>query len=292
MKQIFIKIPWLLIIALVICSATNVANAQKKVAVYVTGDVQNSYKKVIGSKMVAEITKSDNYSAVERTADFLAALTQETDYQASGAVTERQIAKLGEQFGVRYVAVVDVTELFEEFFVAARLIDVQTAKIVMSAEDNKKIENMSSLVQVSEGIASKLIGNLDISDFANTDGNIIQLGPVSTAGQLYDLSNQIPKGYREMSEEELIKIMAVKKLTFPIYVNVNRKLENHTRWVKIDRKGNEKQEGWYYNRVEAITYTSPSEKFNYGRERTKYVDGRVSDSTIKTGFVYVIKDEK
>lgn len=292
MKQIFIKIPWLLIIALVICCATNVANAQKKVAVYVTGDVQNSYKKVIGSKMVAEITKSDNYSAVERTADFLAALTQETDYQASGAVTERQIAKLGEQFGVRYVAVIDVTELFEEFFVAARLIDVQTAKIVMSAEDNKKIENMSSLVQVSEGIASKLIGNLDISDFANTDGNIIQLGPVSTAGQLFKL--EIPKGYREISEEELIKIMTVKKLAFPIYVDVHRRGEEKDRkWVETDRKGNGYYDGREISHVEAIMYTSPSEKFKCSRDRTYYYkDYSVRDESIKTGFVYVIKDEK
>jgi len=85
---------------------------KQKVAVYVTGDGENGYKKVIGSKLVTGITRSENYAAVERTADFLTELTKEQDYQMSGAVSDNQIARLGQQFGVRYVLVADVFPSF------------------------------------------------------------------------------------------------------------------------------------------------------------------------------------
>ena len=55
--------------------ASYAQSSKKKVAVYVTGEIENSYKKVVGSKMVSCITKSDIFIAVERTSDFLVALS-------------------------------------------------------------------------------------------------------------------------------------------------------------------------------------------------------------------------
>ena len=62
-------LPFFVIICL-LCGISSVAQTVKqKVAIYVTGDVESGYKKVIGSKLVTGITRSDNYVAVERTAD-------------------------------------------------------------------------------------------------------------------------------------------------------------------------------------------------------------------------------
>lgn len=132
--------------------------ARQKVAVYMTGDISNEgYKKVIGSKMVSEIAKSDEYIAVERTADFLKALSSEQDYQTSGEVRDNQIVQIGQKFGVRYVAVVDISEVFEELFIAARLIDVQTGQIDKSYETSSRVANMSELTELAQNVAGGMI---------------------------------------------------------------------------------------------------------------------------------------
>ncbi|MDE5805802.1 MAG: hypothetical protein K2H58_06020, partial [Paramuribaculum sp.] len=64
----------LLILVSLIVLLPSVVNAQtpkNKVAVYMTAtDVNQGYKKVLGSKRVEKITHSPNYQAVDRTADF------------------------------------------------------------------------------------------------------------------------------------------------------------------------------------------------------------------------------
>ncbi len=142
-----------------------------KVAVYVTGDVDDSYKKVIGSKMVSAITASQGYTAVERTADFLAALSQEHDYQASGAVNDSQIVKLGQRFGVRYVVVADVTEIFGSMFISARMINVSTGLITASSESSRTIDTLEGLMSLSEEVAEALLGTLAHKGGTGKTGN-------------------------------------------------------------------------------------------------------------------------
>lgn len=131
--------------------------AQKKVAVYVTGEQEEGVKKVLGSKMVTYVTESDDFTAVERTADFLSALSEEHDYQLSGEVSISQIVKLGKQFASQYVAVVDVTELYGELFVASRLIDVQTSQVISSFEATGQSGSLSNLTNLANKIADGLI---------------------------------------------------------------------------------------------------------------------------------------
>lgn len=146
----------LILTALAIISAI-AAYAQKTVAVYVTGDQEDGIKKVLGSKMVTYITQSDDFSAVERTADFLSALNAEHDYQVSGEVTNSQIVKLGQQFGARYVAVVDVNEVYGDLFISSRLIDVQTSKIDSSYDASGSGGSLQALTELANKIADGLI---------------------------------------------------------------------------------------------------------------------------------------
>lgn len=133
---------------------------KKKVAVYMTGDdVEESKKKVIGSKLVGAITKTSDYADVERTADFLKALEKETDYQQSGEVRENQIAALGRKFGVKYVIVADVSEVFDEYFVSARLIGVESGLVENTCEVSGPAESMAQLVSLADQIAAGLFGS-------------------------------------------------------------------------------------------------------------------------------------
>ncbi len=139
---------------------------KKKVAVYMTGDVEDSYKKVIGSKLVSQITATMDYAAVERTADFLAVLSSEQDYQTSGEVRDSQIARLGQKFGVRYVVVADVNELFDELFISSRLINVETALVEKSFEESSQVDSMDELISLSSKIAIGLLvgGHFETSE--------------------------------------------------------------------------------------------------------------------------------
>lgn len=134
---------------------------KKKLAVYVTGeDVDSGYKKVIGSKLVSTITGTNEFAAVERTADFLAALATETDYQVSGEVRDNQIVKLGHKFGVKYVVVADVSEIFDELFIALRLINVESGLVEKSSEISGAVESMQQLNFLADNAAKALMGGI------------------------------------------------------------------------------------------------------------------------------------
>ena len=129
--------------------------AKKQVAVYMTdSDVDDAYKRVISSKMVAQITKSANYRALERTDDFLKALRSAQDYDTSGEVKDSQIARIGQKLGVKYVAVVDVAELLEALYVSARLINVETGAIMATAEEYTGDLTLPNVIALAEKVGS------------------------------------------------------------------------------------------------------------------------------------------
>lgn len=195
-------------------------DAPPKVAVYVTGDVDDGIKKVIGSKLVSGITHSSNYTAVERTGDFLGELMKEQDYQLSGAVTDSQIARIGQQFGVQYVVVADISEVFESMFISARMIDVQTAQITNSTDANQVVTDMAGLTTIAEKIVSDIMW---VKKFSEDD--IKQIGAISKASALYEL--KIPDGYRIATLEEIKDLIIDfekigKKLSFPIITDITK----------------------------------------------------------------------
>ena len=132
---------------------------QKKVAVYVMGE-DEGVNKVLGSKLVSAIARSEEYSAIERTAAFLAELNKEQNYQRTGAVDDDDISRLGKQFGVQYVCVAAVTEAFNEKYLSARLINVESAQVERSASSSGAIQSMESLVNAANNVSDNLLVNL------------------------------------------------------------------------------------------------------------------------------------
>jgi hypothetical protein len=151
----FGKISMLVIMASLISFAVN-AQSKQKVAVYITGDVSESTKKVVGAKMVSAITQEDGYAAVERTAEFLAELNKEQSFQHSESGDNR-IAKLGEKFGVAFVCVADVSKVYGSTFIAARMINVNTGLIIASTEKTKEINDIEELTSLAEELAAALL---------------------------------------------------------------------------------------------------------------------------------------
>ena len=193
--------------------------AQLKVAVYVTGDINQGYKKVIGSKLTSGITNSGDYAAVERTADFLAAISKEQDYQMSGVVNDKQIVQLGQQFGVHYVLVADITNVFESVFVSARMIDVETGMISKSTETDMAINSSQDLMKISEVI---------IKGLKLAPPVLEKIGPITSLVMLGN--TKIPDGYRICDISDIKKYTERgKKVSFPIITEI----KENRRYVEV-----------------------------------------------------------
>lgn len=267
-------------IVMFICFFGNAAMAQtvkQKVAVYVTGDAEAGYKKVISSKMVSGITGSDSYTAVERTADFLSALTKEQDYQTSGAVSDNQIVKLGQQFGVRFVLAADVSVIFESMFISARMIDVQTGQIISATEASKVVNSMDRLTELSENVITNLINGAIKSNYGINIANVEIIGPFSIQIFFSDTFRKyIPAGYKIASKAEIETLIAAyrklnKPMVFPIYTDFT------------DRTGAYYEYHANYN-FTATIYESEDKVIEINKSFSDF-----SEITINPGYMYLVE---
>lgn len=142
------------ILLLLALSITAMAQ-QKKVAVYVTGQ-QSGITKVLGDQLVSSFANDGKYIAIERTTSFLSELSKEQGYQRTGAVDDNELSRLGKQFGVQLVCVAEITEVFGENYVSARLIDVETAEILNTSNMNSALSNMDEMKSVCSKLAKDL----------------------------------------------------------------------------------------------------------------------------------------
>jgi hypothetical protein len=102
---------------------------KKKVAIYTDDKSGKNYVEFAGEFLTNAIVKRGVYEAYERTDAFLQLINKEQEYQRSGTVSEDQIAKLGKQLGVQLVCAVRIGVADEQYFISAKLINVETAGI-------------------------------------------------------------------------------------------------------------------------------------------------------------------
>ena len=152
MKKVFL-------LALLLLGVYPCVQAQNKstVAVYVSGKIDDACKKIISSKAVSRISRSDSFVALERTDVFLETLTKEQDYQLSGEVRDDQIAELGKRLGARYVAAFEASEVDRTGFISARMIDVESGLVIKSADMNRKINSPEDWVAITNNVAFRLV---------------------------------------------------------------------------------------------------------------------------------------
>ena len=156
-----------LIIGLLL-SAT--AFGQKTVAVYVTSseDVPQQTNKILGSELVAAITRNADYIAVERTADFMAQVTEEQGRYNN--IDDTKLFELGRKYGASNVCVADITKFGDEYYIVARLLDIRTSRVWRTARKSSGLKSLNELIEVSESLADELFGNTkEFSTYAYGD---------------------------------------------------------------------------------------------------------------------------
>ena len=161
-----------IIITMLAAMCITAAFGQKtNVAVYVQGNASEEEKKVVSSRIISIIVKSDKYAAVERTADFLAEIRREQGYQYSGNVDDGQIIKLGKQFGVKTICVADVNKRSTQYqgnyaySVAVRMIDIETGLVISAAGPYDEIiasgkMDLNNLIDVANNVGTNLLQNV------------------------------------------------------------------------------------------------------------------------------------
>ena len=150
-------------------SLSLIAFAQQKprIAVYMTGD--DPMNEIIANRLMASFISSGKYMPVERSAAFLDAVSKEHTYERTGEVDEEQIAELGKQFGIKYICVVSVVDVWEnEKYITSRILDVTSAEVIGSCSSNGSISDGGTLMTALDDLSKKLGKALDYSKSDDT----------------------------------------------------------------------------------------------------------------------------
>lgn len=133
--------------------------SQKSVAVYVTSSesVPKETSKILGSELVSAITKNENYIAVERTDDFLSQVSNEQGNYEN--IDDSKLCYFGKKFGASNVCVADITKFGDEYYIVARLLDINTAKVWKTSRTTSTLSSLNELIKASELLSDDLFGN-------------------------------------------------------------------------------------------------------------------------------------
>jgi hypothetical protein len=126
--------------------------AKPKIAVYVTGVKDAGENKAFGTYILDAFIKSNRYVAIERSEEFLDEIDNEQRKQRSGAIDDEQISRVGKQSGVRFVCVADITPALKTYQVSARILDVETAKVITVGVAESQLNTLDELRAVSAAV--------------------------------------------------------------------------------------------------------------------------------------------
>ena len=148
------------------------ALAQKTVAVYVTASegVPQETKRILGSELVAAITRNPDYVAIERTNEFLSQVSQEQGRYNN--IDDKKLFELGQKYGASNVCVAEITKFGDEYYIVSRLLDIKTQRVWKTARKSSELKTLGELMSVSEAVADELVGNTkEFSTYAYGDNS-------------------------------------------------------------------------------------------------------------------------
>ena len=193
MKKIFT------IIVLAAITLTAFAQQKPRIAVYVTGE--DPMNEIIANRLMAGFINSGKYMPVERSAAFLAALNKEHSYERTGEVDEDQIAALGKQFGIQYICVVSVVDIWNnEKYITSRILDVTSAEVIGSCSSNGSISNGGALMTALDDLTKQLNTALDYSKKEQTKRVAVYVSKTGNKDVDIILGDQLVAGFAHSGE--------------------------------------------------------------------------------------------
>jgi uncharacterized protein (TIGR02145 family) len=138
------------------------AKEKPKIAGCVYGAEDPSLNKAMTTRLIIALDNTGRYQAAE---NYKELFEQATDSQKSGTVymNARHIKKLGEQFGVDYVCVAEITTVFGEKQVSAYILKVDASGIVAIGASDVPLKTLADLTSASEQIVEAMFKKAPLS---------------------------------------------------------------------------------------------------------------------------------
>lgn len=145
------------LLAFLVC--TVVSFAQSTVAIYVVDveGVDNSTKQIIGSEMVTRFAVNPNFTAVERTTEFLTELKKEQLLQKSGNASDQNICGLGKKYGVDLVCVTNILPYQQAYYIQARVLNVEDATVLSAVREVSTLASIDEIISAVEELTNNML---------------------------------------------------------------------------------------------------------------------------------------
>lgn len=177
---------------LLLLLSTAIASAETmRVAILEPVDRENKInyatKLVLRSNLAKAITNATGYEAYDRSD--IDAIVGEQNFQRTGMVSEDQIKRLGEMTGAKYILVAEAVMMDDKnMFIAAKVLDVETARVVMSENQMMGVE----AIKIQEGCI-KLASNLFHVSIPVTNNTAIEKEVIETGVNVKETAIQLVK---------------------------------------------------------------------------------------------------
>jgi hypothetical protein len=137
-----------------------------KVAVYLaSGGEERQAGELLRTAVLEGLVNSRRYSAIELSEDFLKQLQNERH------VNEAQVSRLGRQAGVSFVCVVSASLWIDDYQLSAKMIDVETAKVVNIGVTYSTLSSMDSMTKAANEIVGKILGDASWATGSGSSGS-------------------------------------------------------------------------------------------------------------------------
>ena len=187
-----------IIITAVIVLLGLVATAQnKKVAVFdPAGKVDEVIKEIVREEISTIIVNASGYTVLERS--LISKVLEESKFQQSGLVNEKQVSAMGKHMGASSVFVSSITKMSNSnnYYISCKMIDVQTARIEMQKTAQTQ-RDMDDLIVVVQKMVREMLGVTVVADrssqqtIKNVDKNKSVPKPAIAPRQLYNMKGAI-----------------------------------------------------------------------------------------------------
>jgi len=134
------------------CAAVFVSAAAEPkagLAVYVTGDKTENEKKALADEITKSFVKEGQYTAAERSGEFLAALAKERLAQRA-AISDARVMEAAKEHGAEHLCVADITGVLGTFYVSIRVINLETGEVEAVGSAYSGLQRPEDFVSVSE----------------------------------------------------------------------------------------------------------------------------------------------
>jgi hypothetical protein len=137
-----------------LCSVTFAQNPAGA-AVYVTGDIPDNEKKVLGMSIHSSLnTNSGRDISSELSNALLAEI--ELAKQGGGIINDSLICQLAGQLGIKYVCVADVTPAFGLYHISARIVKVENVAVASTGKSSGPLKTADDITELSDNLVKSL----------------------------------------------------------------------------------------------------------------------------------------